>query len=570
MIHAIVWHGVDTMPKVKNHIIREKKDYFYVAMNIGLCILCIILIGRVGLAGRTLALCFSFIVGDFSTAILAFILGYCLVYIFFKKKLDFHHISFIGIVFIFMASLLFAHLGLYDALNMSPTSVLNKTLELYKHYLKNYNISYSCGGGIIGALFLQITCLLVSKIGSILIGIAFLVIGISYMANLKLLTIFKGGRFTKLPKKAVDVAKKYIKDIHYPTFTKKAPKQMTLQSLEDTEEQVNFTLQMELNKEKFESFKTFIKDRRFYCIPEKALTSYTSSRILLKFANKNDDELKAILGFFNRQGFFIKQENTYAIDYPNQFRKLLTLKTMLLEEGNSKELPLAVDVNGKHIGFNPANGRLLVLIGDANSGIRTYIRVLILSILIKNINYSDIYFYDFDHDFSTMNKDGFLYVNNEKSASIALDEAFSEYERRSEVLKYFNCETIEEANQHIKKTNSEMEFILPQFHFMCLDLGSISSSLLQKITYAIRFSTRVGITIVIVARNKNALTKLELNKSDIMAFNMSDVSTSVKLFGSDMACRLQKKGDVLIRKEGTLYHGQTPYVSMSDFDKIKG
>ena len=115
-----------------------------------------------------------------------------------------------------------------------------------------------------------------------------------------------------------------------------------------------------------------------------------------------------------------------------------------------------------------------------------------------------------------------------------------------------------------------MEPILPQFHFLCLDLATISSALYQKISYAIRFSTRVGMTMVVVARNKNALAKLEMNKCDIMAFNMSDVSTSVKLFGSDMACRLQKKGDVLIRKDGTLHHGQTPYVSVADFEKIKG
>lgn len=557
------------MPKVKNQIIREKKDYFFVAMNIGICILCIILIGRIGLAGKTLALLLSFLLGDFSTAILAFTLCYSVVYIFFKKKLDFHHISFIGLMFLFVACLLFAHLGLYDALSMSPTSVLSKTLELYKHYLKNYAISYSCGGGIIGALFLQASCLLVSKIGSILVGIAFFIIGISYMANLKLLNVFKGGHLTKLPKKVAAVTKKYVKDIHYPTFVKKSSKPMSLQNLEDTEEQVNFTMQNELNKEKFESFKTFIKDRRFYCLAEKCITSYTSSRIYLKIPNKNDEELKAILGFFNRQGFFLKQENGYSIDYPNQFRKLLTLKTMLLEE-TTKELPLAVDVDGKHIGFDPYTGRLLVLVGDLNSGLKTYIRSLILSILIKNIPYSDIYFYDFDHDFTQMNKDGFLYVNNEKSASIALDEAFSEYERRSEVLKYFNCETIAEANQLIKKTNAEQEIILPQFHFLCLDLSKISSGLLQKITYAIRFSTRVGITMVLVARNKNTLTKVELNKSDLMVFSLSDVSTSIKLFGSDMACKLQKKGDVLIRKDGTLYHGQTPYVSVADFEKIKG
>ncbi|MDE5546819.1 MAG: hypothetical protein K2I88_05090, partial [Anaeroplasmataceae bacterium] len=277
----------------------------------------------------------------------------------------------------------------------------------------------------------------------------------------------------------------------------------------------------------------------------------------------------SILGFFNRQCFFIKQENGYALDYPNQFRKLLTLKTMLMEEGSSKKIPLAVDVDGSHISFEAKEGRLIVLTGDTTSGIKTFIRSLVLSILIKNIKYSDIYFYDFEHEFPQMNKDGFLYVNNEKSASIALDEAFSEYERRNEVLKYFNCDSIEEANAQIKKSNLEMEPLLPQFHFLCLDMASISASLYQKITYAIRFSARAGMTMIIVARTKNALAKLEMNKCDIIAFNMSDVSTSVKLFGSDMACRLQKKGDVLIRKDGTLYHGQTPYVSVADFEKIK-
>ncbi|MDE5856323.1 MAG: hypothetical protein K2H06_04655, partial [Anaeroplasmataceae bacterium] len=365
------------MPKVKNHIIREKKDYLYVAVTIGVSVLCILLIGRVGLAGKTMALFFSFLIGDFSTVILAFVLGYCIIFLFFKKKLDFHHISFIGFIFIFIAFLMFAHLGLYDALGMSSTNVLSKTLELYKHYLKSYNISYSCGGGILGALILQVSCLLVSKIGSIILGIAFMIIGISYFANLKLLTIFKGGHLTKIPKQAIDATKKYFKSLHYPTITKKQSKKMTMQSLEDTEEQVNFVLQSEINKEKFESFKNFVRERKIYVMVDSYKTSYSSSRFLMKFAHKNDEEIKAILGFFNRQCFFIKQENGYALDYSNQFRKLLTLKAMLLEEGSSKKIPLAVDVDGSHICFDAKEGRMLVLTGDSTSGIKTCIRSLV-------------------------------------------------------------------------------------------------------------------------------------------------------------------------------------------------
>ncbi|MDE5714978.1 MAG: hypothetical protein K2I42_02490, partial [Anaeroplasmataceae bacterium] len=536
--------------------------------SIGVSIFSLILIGRIGIAGRILALFFAFIFGDFSTIILMFIFVYSICFILLKKKIDFHHISFIGVIFILLSLLMFAHLGLYDALGMKNTTVLTKTVTLYRHYLKSYQISYSCGGGIIGALLLQLTCLLVSKIGSILIGIAFLLIGISYMANIQWFKIFKSGKLTKIPKQMVGWTKDYFKNLHYPTTFKKPVKKISIHSLEDSEGQTNFTLQEEINKERYEGLKRYIRDKKIYGMLDASYTSYTSSRIVLKFANKNESDFQTIVGYFNRQCFLIKNDNEYYLDYPNQFRKLLTLKNFLAIEEKTNYLSLALDVNGNLISMDITGGKMLVVIGDRSSGIKTFIRSLILSILIKNIKYSDIYFYDFDNEFINLDKKAFIYVNNEKSASIALDEAFSEYERRSEVLKYFNCETILEANAMIKKTNSDMELIYPEFHFFLFDLSKVSPTLLQKITYAIRFSVRVGITIIAVARSKNALSHLELNKSDVVAFNMNDVSASIKLFGSDIACRLQKKGDVLIRKNGVLYHGQTPYVSLSDFEKI--
>ncbi len=555
------------MPKIKNHVIQKKQDYLYVGINIFLIIFCIILIGRIGFLGRLLALFIAFFIGDYSTVVLVVILISSILYLLLKKKIDYHHISFIGLVFIFISFLLFSHLGLYDALSMSNTNIINKTLELYKNYLKNYEISYSCGGGILGAVLLQITCILIGKIGTILLGIALIVIGISYFTNVNLFhKIFKGGKILKLPKNLYNDIKKYFSNVHYPNFNKKT-KKFSIQNLEDVEEQVNFILQEEINKDMICKFKEFINDKKIYALINNTYTSYSSSRFVLKFADKKEEEIKAIIGFFNRKCLLLKNGNNYMIDYQNQFRKLLTLKSMLLDE-NDKLIPLAVDVDGTHINLDISSGKLLVLTGDNSSGIKTFIRSMILSLLIKNIKYSEIYFYDFEQEFVQMNKHEFLYVNNERSASIALDETFNEYERRIEILKYYNCDNINDLNITLKKTNKDLELIYPQFHFFNIDLNTISQNLLQKIIYAIRFATKVGIIIVIVARDKKTLSKLEMNKSDIIAFYMSDVSTSIQLFGSDIACRLQKKGDVLIRKDKTLYHGQTPYVSISDFDKI--
>ena len=142
--------------KTKNQIVEtKKKDYLYVAVCISISIFCILLIGRIGTAGSKLALIISFVLGDFSTAILAVILIYSIMYVLFKKKLDIHHISFIGCVFIYIALSMFAHLGLYEALSMSSKDILAKTLELYKNYLIYYEDTYSCGGGLLAAIFVQ-------------------------------------------------------------------------------------------------------------------------------------------------------------------------------------------------------------------------------------------------------------------------------------------------------------------------------------------------------------------------------------------------------------------------------
>ena len=297
-------------------------------------------------------------------------------------------------------------------------------------------------------------------------------------------------------------------------------------------------------------------------------TSYSSSRFVLKIANKNDESMRLISGFFNNNCFYIKSDSEYFLELPNQFRKLLTLKSLLISEGKDLLLPIACEVDSSIIRLDMKKGRMIVIIGDSTSGVKTLIRSILVSILVKGLPYDDIYFYDLYNDFSFLNNTSIKYINNERSASIALDEAFSEYERRSEILKYLDCDSIEEANRIIKSNHSEIGVILPIYHFIMMDLTKINTSLQQKISYAVRFTLKVGINLIFCTRSRNELLKLELNNSDIISLYTSDVTTSLKLFGTDMASRLQKKGDVIIASEGRIYHGQAPYVSIEDFNTI--
>ncbi len=555
------------MAKVKNHIIEDKSDYLMIAVNIGICLFCFFMIGRVGVLGKYLSLFFAFLVGDFSTLLLVIIFICTILNIIFKKKIDVHHIYFVGAVFIFLGLLMLCHIGLYDSLGMTNKNILTKTITLYKHYLKSYDISYSCGGGIIGAGLLQISCLLTGKIGGAIVGVALILIGISYFTNMKIFDFLNGGKIGLFLKKGYLSINKYFHNIKVPNKKSVVKNKVTINDLEDISDVSNFVLQNEINKEKFDDFVRFSKDNKLTFLVDGYFTSYSSSRFILKFAKINDIDTKVVLNYFNRQAIMIKVGIDYNIDYPNQFRKILTLKN-LLSESKKEDVPIIKDIDGSVHSININSSKNLVVIGEENSGVKNVIQSFIVSMLIKGVNQNDLYFYDLKQDFKILSNSKITYISDEKSGTTILDELFEEYERRLEVLKHFNLESVMEVNNHIKRSNLDIECLGNIVHIFNVNLSLLNEKFISKLVYAIRFSEKVGINIIVCCRDKNELAKLELNKMDILCLNISDLTTSIKLFGSDIGIRLMKKGDALLRMNNQIYHGQTPYISTTEFEKI--
>ena len=135
-------------------------------------------------------------------------------------------------------------------------------------------------------------------------------------------------------------------------------------------------------------------------------------------------------------------------------------------------------------------------------------------------------------------------------------------------MKYLNVDSICEANNKIREMGNDYELMMPLYHILFFRPESFDEILIQKLNYVIQFGLRVGIVLFIFARNKNQLNRLNLNNSDILSFYQADISSSIKMFGGDIASRLQKKGDILFQTDNKLFHGQAPYISLDDFEKI--
>ena len=107
----------------------------------------------------------------------------------------------------------------------------------------------------------------------------------------------------------------------------------------------------------------------------------------------------------------------------------------MLSELRKEEIPLLKDINGKNLYFDYSDGKNIVVIGDENCGVKTCIKSILSSFIIKGINYSDIYFYDFKEEFKVLLNSKISYVIDEKGALNSLNDLFNEYEKRLEVLR---------------------------------------------------------------------------------------------------------------------------------------
>lgn len=551
------------MPKNKRKKEVTPKNHFRIALGIFILLLSIMVVGRLGQT-TYIALFLSFILGDFSTVVIVFICYYVFKDLLMNKKVDLYHVYVLGFVFLYIGLSMICHLGLYNPLGMTNNTIFKDTLSLYVRYFKVYEYTYSCGGGIIIAAIAQVIAFFAGELGILLVALAFVIIGISYLIDFKMFKVLERKQIIIFLKNIYVNTMKYFTNISYP----KKDNNISISLLTDTDESITFNLQEEINKERYEELKEYVKNKHLYCVLEGYITSYTSTRFIVKLANKSDGIVNELSGFFEKRCFIIKQNLNLSIEVSNQFKKLLSLKTFLAPIILEENIPIACSVNGDTIFCNTTKGKIISITGDYTSGVKTFIRSFIATLLIKGCDPSTIFLYDLNLEFQMLKGKSINYIKNTFEIEKALDDIFNEFEKRMQSFKYLDSDNIVDANKRIKELNLDMDIIKTLYHIIYINMQMFNQTLLMKLSYAIKLTSKVGINIILVFRNKNDFFKIDVLNSDIISFYTADVTSSVKIFGSDIACRLQKKGDVLILNGDTINHGQTPYISIEDFEKI--
>ena len=562
------------MAKVKHKEEVNENDYLYELISFFTIILSIILLGGIGILGFYGNLLLKIVFGEWYFLILFVVIYASLKYLIKGKGIDLHTVSFQGFIFMIIALNLLSHLAIFNSLGLTTNNVFKQTINLYKTYFNSYNNTYFVGSGIICLVLFQICITLLGKTGVVLMGVSLMLLGTSYLMNKSVFDFFrKFKHYMIIGLKFKGKMRKYINKMTHLKDDRKpnGSNNVNLSILDDKTPTSNSFLQEEIAKEYDLLIEKVIKDRN---LPVKYLEHYVgycwTTYAFELLSDKLDSRLDILLKIFDYKAFYMLSSQTLMIDVKNQFKELLTLKNLLLNNEEEYLIPIGENNMRDLIIFDINNYNSLLICGEPESGIKTCIRAFISSIIFSLNHSYKMIILDLYKEYKELSSCGptISYAYQMEDINKLIDEEIYEFDKRLEILKYLDVKNYVEANEKITNMNKQINILLPRFIIINVSINLFNSDILKKIEYLSSFGKKMGINIILISKPKDNLSLLSLNQYNKLIFKISDLSISLKLTNTDIATTLMGKGDFIYMENKKISHGQAAYLSSTDFLKI--
>ena len=564
---------VRLMAKEKKLIPKTtKKDFYYEITGTLTILLCLVLLSELGTVGVVLKNLFKVFFGDFYFVVVIYLIGQGIYALVKEKWFDFKSIRFNGFLLFLFSLFLIVHLSFIDLYNIESSTILSSTLQLYKDALFSNKYISSYGGGIMGAISAQIFVVLFNPTGALIFAIIFMILSISFMTNLSFKTFIYSFTFVFNKTKRVGLfIYRYFKNINYPTKKDKIDKRgliLNINLLSDIPNNNNELLQQRISNDEFIAISGLIYRYNGFISEKKLMIGYTQTRYLF-IGNFNSIEDKMIDNLLNRNNLFYKDKNRLIIEAPNKIKKILTLKNLLLNE--SKDVPIGVEINDLTLYFSPLVHQNILVSGENGSGIKTFIKSFVISLIFKLKENFNLILCDYMDEFSDFKYlTNLFYPINKKVEELddILDELTIELEKRLNILNESGCDNYLSLNKTlITKKISEIKPIFLVINNLDV-LKKHNYNINNKILYFLKFGYKVGIHIIMINRSFGVNNTILSNTKTKILLKTATVDQSFEIIGSKNGCSLIGNGDALFVHDISIYHVQLPFISDGDFHRV--
>ena len=562
------------MPKEKKKLQRaEAKDLYTEIIATLMILLCLVLLSELGSVGVILKRFFLIIFGDFYFIFIGFIVINGMYTLLKGKFLNVHSIRFHGFVIFLVSLLMLNHLGFIAIYNINSKSILSDSLAIYKNTLFSTNSLASYGGGIIGGIMTQIFIVLFSRVGAIIFGIIFLIIGMSFLTNLNFRSFVYGISLIVKKIKSFSLAiYSYFSNINYPNKKERNNKRdliITLNLLNEINNNPNDYLQQKISFDLKQTIINFLYQNHCYLSNEKMQCGYSYTRYIFNgsFNNLRLDELDKLIG--DKKLIYL-ENNRLIVEVSNKIRRLLCLKTLLLN-CQPNEIPLGLEINDSIYVFSPLTTEHILVIGDYNSGITNFVKSFVISMIFRLKDNFSLIFCDYDMHFNEFKYFPNLFYpisRKEEKFDVLIDELTIELEKRLNILHEFSAADYLELNRRlIDEGKKQMK---PIFLFIS-NVNQLSEKgyrYEQKLLYFLKFAHRAGIHLILIARNAGIASSVISNIKTKMLFKSNSIEQSFEVLNNKNACFLLGNGDALLIQNDQIQHLQIPYIAKEDFERV--
>ena len=489
------------MPKKKVSTVetqKKEKIFYYEIIGIVCLIISAFSFTKLGLFGTYLMLTFRLLFGDwyFIFTFLLFIYGlYCLLV---HKRLKVVSIRFLGIFLITLSLIVLSHFSMFKYIKSFDDNHLKLMFNLYLSYFKDNVPSKMIGGGIIGGTIFHLCYYLFSSIGTILLMIFVLFVGIVFVCKktfkdfvlmiknffVKVFNIIIN-IFKKLKKDAESIDEEYKNNKNKKRYFNKS--MLVNYKFDNTDELNNIKNNIILIKKTLEELEVMYKKIDYllgfhissiyvYILYEfdfsylyDKLNKYIKNKYLIKY---NPDECKIIIEINNLVPRFLNFK--YALKNTDDF-------VIGIDEYNNL---IKVDNN------------ILILGNDLD--IRKYLESLVLyPMFSKNNRNDEIYLFDLYNKMSDLSK----YVDKYFTSFLEIGSMNEDIEKVLNELNDTHYPNIEKYN-----LNNQTKFNKKFIFINGLEKILSHTRITEKFEYLLRLSVQTGYYFIVTYSSNSILS----------------------------------------------------------------
>lgn len=564
--------------KSKEEIKQGPGLFYYESIGMILLIITVVIVAKLGAVGKLLVIFLKVLFGDWYLLFVVLIMIFGIYLILNHHSFNFKNQRFLGYIFCIFSVLMLTHFSVHNYIINEDGSYFSNTWQHYKNYITSGEETY-LGGGLIGAIFFYIFYSLLSTFGVILVSLILILLGFTMIINKPITDI--GKIFFGFFKKAGKLHHSFNDFFKYEIGKKdneltniyQTKKKITLKNL-DEYKNIDFINNQNKYLEELKSLILSILNN--LNLKHRLIHSFTSySSTLFTFQIYDDFDCNTIgnkLSSLIEESIYLSKVGlTLNIEINNKNISILSLREVLTKQPmlyNNYLIPIGMNVKNQLEEIDFSKEANILIIGDFNVGIKSFISSLIITSILK-VSIDNIEYNLFD-DYGDLNDYHYLFKNiNNGDIKEYLKNIINEIDERINLMNLKNVHQIDEYN--IVMNQEDNKILKRIIHIIELDDYNNNYDyryIDDKIMYIIQVGKDVGIYTIFISRNiKKVSTILFSLFKYRMIFNIGKIESP--LIESQHSKVLNSKGECLFYRDNLIKRIQTPKFTLEEQNKIK-